>query len=131
MMTVGHSNRIFSMGKSLQVLKMLRTAGARPTISIYYLEFILQLRMKNPTLRKQRDKILRNAVREATQVLSLKGLCRSNIVDQLRRTTNGHSIYVPMEKLLQSEGLPRELERYLKFGNILDRPTWFLPPTIN
>ena len=58
--------------------------------------------MKNPTLRKQRDKILRNAVLEATQVLSLKGLCRSNIVGQLRRATGGHSIYVPMEKLLLS-----------------------------
>ena len=119
------------MGKSLQVLKMLRTAGARPTISMYYHEFILQLKMKIPTLKKQRDKILRNAMQEATQVLSLKGLCRSNIVGQLRKITDGHSIYVPMERLLRSEGLPRELERYLKFENILDRPTWFLPPPIN
>ena len=65
MLTVGHSNRVFSMGKAQQILKILRTAGARPIISEYYHEFLLQLRMKNPTLRKQRDKILRNAMSEA------------------------------------------------------------------
>ena len=131
MMTVGHSNRTFSMGKALQILKMLRTAGARPIVSAYYHEFLLQLKMKNPTLKKQRDKILRNAMQETTQVLSLKGLCRANIVDQLRERTSGHSIYTPLENLLQYERLPRELERFLKFDNILDPPAWFSPPPIH
>ena len=131
MMTVGHSNRVYSMGKALQVLKILRTAGARPTISVFYHEFLLQLKMKNPTLRKQRDKILKNAMQEATQVLSLKGLSRASIVGQLRKNTDGHSIYGAMENLLQSERLPRELERFLKFENVLDRPAWFLPPPIH
>ena len=131
MMTVGHSNRVYSMGKALQVLKILRTAGARPTISVFYHEFLLQLKMKNPTLRKQRDKILKNAMQEATQVLSLKGLSRASIVGQLRKNTDGHSIYRAMENLLQSERLPRELEKFLKFENVLDRPTWFLPPPIH
>ena len=118
-------------GKALQVLKILRTAGARPTISVFYHEFLLQLKMKNPTLRKQRDKILKNAMQEATQVLSLKGLSRASIVGQLRKNTDGHSIYRAMENLLQSERLPRELEKFLKFENVLDRPTWFLPPPIH
>ena len=70
-------------------------------------------------------------MQEATQVLSLKGLSRASIVGQLRKNTDGHSIYRAMENLLQSERLPRELEKFLKFENVLDRPTWFLPPPIH
>ena len=53
------------------------------------------------------------------------------IRDRLRKNTDGHSIYRAMENLLQSERLPRELEKFLKFENVLDRPTWFLPPPIH